>query len=303
MIKGTVNKRLLPLVPVSVKKLDGDWQELNVLLDTGSEIGFMLAEATASQHGIATRLDRDSPASAVPVSYFDSSIPMPLPWVELELEGIPRVVECEILNTDYFPGVIGPSLLSNRRIIVDVVRNGTIEIDYIPAPTALDRIRRRIRRRERQRPFPEYRWKLPWVNVIIKDSEGKWRSFSANVDTGNSEQLNLPPSYVERFGLRLPGKCQINDPDGPFDTIYGEVEMCWQGSLCTVQCIQHQQGKPPLIGMKLLRGNRIIIDVDYPPEVDSPPPVVKITPMPRSASSNRNFLQFLKGRFRGHDGG
>ena len=257
VIKGIVNESLLPIVPVSVKKLDGDWQELDVLLDTGSEVGFMLAEATASQHGIAIMPDRNSPASAVPVSYFDSSIPMPLPWVELQLEGIPRVVECEIIKTDKYSGMIGPRLLLNRQVTVDVVRNGPVEIDCTPAPTALDRIRSRIRRRERQHPFPKYRWKLPWVNVAIKDSEGKWRSFSANVDTGNSEQLNLPPSYVERFGLRLPGKCQMNDTDGPFDTICGEVEMCWQGNLCTVQCVQHQPGKPPLIGMRLLRGNRI----------------------------------------------
>ena len=67
MIKGIVSGYLLPMIPVSLKKLDGDWQNRNILLDTGSEVSFMLAETTASQHGIAIRLDYNSPASIVSV--------------------------------------------------------------------------------------------------------------------------------------------------------------------------------------------------------------------------------------------
>ena len=63
MIKGIVSGHLLPMIPVSLKKLDGDWQNLNILLDTGSEVGFMLPETTASRHDIAIRLDYNSPAS------------------------------------------------------------------------------------------------------------------------------------------------------------------------------------------------------------------------------------------------
>ena len=291
-MRGTVNESLLPIIPASFKKLDGDWQKLRVLLDTGSKVGLMLAEATVSQHGIAIRYDYNSPASIGPILRLGNSMPMPPHWVELQLEGIPRVVENKILETDDFSGVIGPSLLLNRRITIDVVRNGAVEIDWIPAPTSLDRIRSLIRKPKRQRPSPEYIWQLPWVDMAIKDSEGRWQPFSANVDTGDSGQLSLPPSYVERFGLRLPGECRVNTPDGPFDTSCGEVEICWQGSPCTVQCIERQDINPPLIGMKLLRGNRITIDFDYLPSV------VEIAPIPRSASSNKNFLQSSKDRLR-----
>ena len=260
MIRGSVNERLLPIVPVSVRKLDGDWQELSVLLDTGSEFRLMLAETTASELGIGDRYNRDSPASIGPIPRLGDSMPSSPHWVELQLEESLRVVEHKTLKTDDFAGVIGPSLLSNQRITIDVVRNGAVEIDQIPAPTLLDRIRSRILKHERQRPSPEYVWKLPWIDVAIRDSRGRWRYFSANVDTGNSEQLSLPPSCVERFGLRLPDKCWVNTPDGPINASCGEVEMFWQGSPCTVQCIQHQQWKPPLIGMKLLEGNRVTMD-------------------------------------------
>ena len=283
MIRGIVNEHLLPMVPVNVKKLNGDWQELSILLDTGSEFGFMLSETTASELGIAVRYNRDSPASTGPILRPGDSMPMPPHWVELLLEGIPRVVEDNTLKTDDFAGVIGPSLLLNRRITIDVVRNGAVEIDQIPSPTLLDRIRSLILKHERQRPSLEYVWQLPWIDVSIRDSRGRWRHFSANVDTGNSEQLSLPPSYVERFRLRLPDKCRLNTPDGPINASCGEVEIFWQGSPCTVQCIQHQQEKPPLIGTKLLSGNRITIDVD----VDYVPPRVEIARIPRSARNRQ----------------
>ena len=278
MIRGIVNGHLLPMVPVSVKKLDGEWQELSILLDTGSEFGFMLSETTASELGIAVRYNRDSPASIGPILRPGNSMPMLPHWVELQLEGIPRVVEDKILKTDDFAGVIGPSLLLRRRVTIDVVRNGAVEIDQIPASTLFQRARNLILKHERQRPSLEYVWRLPWIDVAIKDSRGRWRHFSANVDTGNSEQLSLPPSYVERFRLRLPDKCQLNTPDGPIDASCGEVEIFWQGNPRTVECIQHQQEKPPLIGMKLLSGNRITIDVD----VDYVPPCVEIARIPRS---------------------
>ena len=242
------------MVPVSVRKWDGDWEGIGVLLDTGSEFGFMLAETTASELGIADRYNRDSPASIGRILRLGDSMPM----LELQLEGISRVVEVNIIKPNDFAGAIGPSLLLHRRITIDVVRTGAVEIDQIPPdqtppPTLLDHVRSLILRQWPSR-------QLPRIDVAIRDSKGKWRCFSANVDTGSSEQLSLPPSYVKKFGLRLPGKCWVNTPDGRINASCGEVEMFWQGSPCTVQCIQHQQWKPPLIGMKLLEGNRVTMD-------------------------------------------
>ncbi len=287
MISGTVNEYLLPMVPVSVKKLDGDWQKLNILLDTGSEVCFVLKGAKVSRYCIATEPRYNLPTFIDPLQLGSASMPMLPCRVELLLEGNPRVVEAQILERHDFSGHMGPDFLLNRRITIDVMKNGVVEIDWIPAPTPLSRIRSLIRKPERQRPSLGYVWKLPWVDVAIKDSEGRWRPFSANVDTGDSEELSLPPSKVERFGLRLLDKCRVNTIDGPVDASCGEVEVFWQGSPRTVRCIQRQEKPPPLIGMKMLRGNRITIDVDCLA------PVVEIARIPRSESSNKNFLQSL----------
>ena len=115
MIRGIVNEYLLPTIPVRVKKLDGEWQKLSILLDTGSEAGFMLAETTVSQHGIAVRHDYNLPASIGPLQGPGNSIPMPPYWVELQMEETSRVAEAEILETDDFSSVIGPAHLSYRR--------------------------------------------------------------------------------------------------------------------------------------------------------------------------------------------
>ena len=283
MIRGIVNERLLPVVPVSVKTLNGDWQELSILLDTGSEYGFMLSEAKATELDIAVRYNRDSSAFVGPMPSLDDSMPISPHWIEVRLEGIPRVAKNKIIRADDFAGVIGPSLLLNRRITIDVVRGGVVEIDKIPTSSLLDRIRSLIRKHERQRPCLEYIWQLPWTDVSIRDNRDMWRRFSANVDTGSNGQLSLPPSYVEEFRLRLPGKRQLNTPDGPIEASCGEVEICWQGKPRIVQFTQHQEDKPPLIGMKLLSGNRITIDVD----VDYVPPRVGIARMPRSARNRQ----------------
>ena len=102
MIKGIVSGHLLPMIPVSLKKLDEDWQNLNILLDTGSEVGFMLPMTTASQYGIAIRLDYNSPASIVSVQRLGNSMPISPCWVELQLEGYPSVVEVQIIDCDDF---------------------------------------------------------------------------------------------------------------------------------------------------------------------------------------------------------
>ncbi len=171
MISGRVNECLLPIIRTNVKKLDGDWQEFNILLDTGSEVRCMLSEAAVSQYGIRQ----------------DSSY-----QIEMQLETDSILIEFQFLRTNDFSGLIGPSLLPNRRLTIDVVENGAVEIGSIPAPILPPCIRSLIGRPKR--PSDEYTWKLlPWINVEIKDSEGKRQTLSVNVDTGDSGELSLPP--------------------------------------------------------------------------------------------------------------
>ena len=268
MIRGFVNKALLPIIPVSIKKMNRDWQEFEVLLDTGYGGEFMIALATLRDFYNLPSIDQ---------------IPYPYERIELKLDGNPREVEAEIIKPDDFSGVIGPSLLLGRRIVIDVEENGLVEIDWIPMPTRptlLTRLTSILHRpyKSKQQPSDDYRWKLPWANLKVRDNKGVWQPRTVNVDTGDSGKLSLPPSLVEEFGLRLPDKCRVYTPCGPLDTCCGEVEIFWQGNPCTVQCVQLQEKNPPLVGMKLLRGNRITIDLSYE---DMGRSFVEIAPIPQ----------------------
>ena len=249
------------MVPIKVRKLDGNWQELCVLLDTGAEVGFTLAETTARELGIAMAPDRDAPATIDPANLPDGAIFISPYWVELE--GYPRRVEAEIREKLRFSGLIGADLLQGRRITMDVRENGIVNIDRIPSPS---RRRGRLRKSQRQQPSSEYpplSMKLPWADVTIKDGEGRCQTIGANVDTGDNGDLSLPPSDVERLGLGLFGKCWVDTINGPVNESCGEVEIVWLGRHRRAQCIQRQDLDRPIIGMNLLSGKRITIDFDY----------------------------------------
>ena len=286
MLRGIVNESLLPIVPVSVKKLDGDWQKLNVLCDTGADGGLVLGRATLSRHGVAIAPDRNALATIDPADLPGDSISVSHYWVELE--GYPRLVEAEIREKLRFCGLIGTDLLQGRRITMDVRENGTVNIDRTPSPSRRRSGLRKSQLQHRSSEYPPLSMKLPWADVTIKDGEGRCQTISANVDTGTNGELTLPPSDVERLGLRLLDKCRVNTINGEVNASCGEVEIVWQGCHRTVQCIQREDVDRPIIGMKLLSCNRITID--FEPSGAS----VRIAPIKRQSYADR-----LRHRFAG----
>ena len=268
-IRGAMNQDLLPIVSMSFRKWDGSWQEINVLLDTGSGIGLMLQESKTGSQGIEAHLDRE-PMSRRSASRRRKLRHPLLRWVEVSLEDSPRQVGAYVCDLPWFPGLVGPALLRNQRITVDVRRNGAVTIEKMPARGLTTRIRSLARK-----PKRPYKWKLPWRNLAIKDSKTKWKTITVNVDTGDNGELTLPPSYVKEFGLRLPGKTWKNTSEGPREYDCGEAEICWEGERRTVKCVQHEEEKPPLIGTELLCGKRVTIDLDkwvlWPPMVEIAP--------------------------------
>ena len=299
MISGFVNEHHLPIIPVSVKKLDGNWQNLDILLDTGSNSGLVLESATVNRYGIALGPDRNVLATIDPAELPGNSITISPFWVELLLEGYSQPVKAEIREVYHLSGLIGTDFLQGRRITMDVVKDGTVNIDWIPAPPSpsfLDCLR--IGFRKPKLPYypsqsPILPRILPWADVTIKDREGRTQTIYANVDSGDSGELTLPPSYIKSFGLMLPNKCRVITIDGEVDASCGELEIIWQGCHRTILCVQRQELDRPIIGMKLLSGNRITIDFDYVSQ-----PVVEIAPIPRSALSNESFLQSFGDRLR-----
>ncbi len=277
MINGTVNRNLVPIVPVKVKRLDGNWQKLGMLLDTGFEDRLLVAMNAVMQHNISVW----PPYNPTNLEYYSqlggrSEFKLECK-VELLLRRNQRVDEAEIINMHDFPGVIGVGLLLRQRITIDVIENGAVGIDHIPPPTRTGRIRRLFRRPKRQRPYsdcPPLFSTLPWAEVAVRDREGTYHTLCANVDTGDNGELTLPLDEVERLGLRLNENSWVSTMNGPAHASCGEIGIIWQGETRTVQCRQRSDVDRPIIGMKLLSGNRITMDIGYPTKI------VDIAPIP-----------------------
>ena len=92
------------------------------------------------------------------------------------------------------------------------------------------------------------------------DNDGQFQSIEAIVDTGFNESLTLPTGVIERLGL---------PPDGPRDAFLANGDpvtlngwrgtILWQGRRNSILILQ-ADGEP-LLGMRLLYGHRVSVDV------------------------------------------
>ena len=198
-------------------------------------------------------------------------------------------------------------MLRYRRVTVDAVEGGTVTVDAILRDSGRGMSWRPFGKREREGPFGENpkeyqedyeKWMcryLPWTSLRIRDCEGDWHTVWVNVDTGFNGDLSLPPGWVSRLGLRLPNECEIETVNGPLPAQSGEVEVIWKGKRRLIESIRRNCGAPPLIGMKLLKGNSITIDFQGPAGRDI---YVDIKPIPESGSSMERFLRSFATRLR-----
>lgn len=295
MISGFMNPYLLPIVPVSVRKENGDWLHLDVLLDTGFNGEIALEHGLVSEYGLAAQPKDDMPEPIGLLQTPISSTTISSQAVELELGDTRLLASVHLLDQHPFSGQLGTALLLNRRITLDVVENGAVNIDWTPLPRHRPGILQKLGVRKWQLPHPEYMtwWidSLPWMNVSIKDGAGRWRSLSATVDTGDSGELRLPSNYVERLGLKFRDKTQVQNIRGPAEESCGRVEIIWNGRKRPVHCTEHQEDIPPVVGMKLFSGNRVTIDVNHLGTA------VKFSRIPRSFSLRRSLFRSLSRRF------
>ena len=85
-------------------------------------------------------------------------------------------------------------------------------------------------------------------------------TIEAVIDTGFTEELMLPGDLIERLGLPQIGELPITLGDGNVTDVGLYLGMVlWQGENRIVQVLR-TSGKP-LIGMSLLYGNRLMLDV------------------------------------------
>ncbi|MYC77660.1 clan AA aspartic protease [Candidatus Poribacteria bacterium] len=106
------------------------------------------------------------------------------------------------------------------------------------------------------------------LEVVSRDQLEK---FEIIIDTGFSGELTLPGSLIDRLRLPRVGDLPIILGDGYEVSVemYLAVVL-WHGEKRIVQVLRTDDGKP-LIGMSLLHGNRLILDVITDGEVTIEP--------------------------------
>lgn len=81
------------------------------------------------------------------------------------------------------------------------------------------------------------------------------------IDTGFSGELTLPGNLIDRLGLPRIGDLPIILGDGYEVSVEMYLAIVlWHGEERIVQVLRTDDGKP-LIGMSLLYGNRLILDI------------------------------------------
>ena len=98
------------------------------------------------------------------------------------------------------------------------------------------------------------------IPLWVADSKGVPQPFRAVVDTGFTGYLVLPPSVIRQLGLSSRNERSMVLADGSVQTRRTfQTSVIWRDEQRSV--LAYEMGNQPLIGMALLNGSRITIDV------------------------------------------
>jgi len=103
------------------------------------------------------------------------------------------------------------------------------------------------------------RW-YPVVEVRVGSEDGRVRAVQAVVDTGFTGFLTLPPDLIADLALPLVGLKTVELADGSQTTLFVfDALIEWEGQQIVVPA--YEARGTPLIGMRLLRGSRVTVNV------------------------------------------
>jgi clan AA aspartic protease len=98
------------------------------------------------------------------------------------------------------------------------------------------------------------------VKVVVQGSSDRPAEVEAVIDTGFTGDLTLPKGLVSALGSQSGGIFHANLGDGRRIVMnYHEAVVIWHGQPRAVEVLESDT--PPLIGMSLLEGNRLTMDV------------------------------------------
>jgi clan AA aspartic protease len=98
------------------------------------------------------------------------------------------------------------------------------------------------------------------IRLKVKGLRGREQEVVAVIDTGYTASLTLPPAVVAALGLRWRSVDRFTLADGSecfFDVYVAKVN--WDGKVRTI--LAAETDADPLVGMRLLRGHELKIQV------------------------------------------
>jgi clan AA aspartic protease len=98
------------------------------------------------------------------------------------------------------------------------------------------------------------------VEVRVGSMDGRAQAVQAVVDTGFTGFLSLPPALIADLDLPVVGLKTVELADGSQTSLFVfDALIEWEGQRRIVPA--YEARGTPLIGMRLLRGSRLMVDV------------------------------------------
>jgi clan AA aspartic protease len=100
------------------------------------------------------------------------------------------------------------------------------------------------------------------IRLTVKGRQGREQEIEAVLDTGYTASLTLPPVVIQALGLRWQTVERFRLADGSlciFD-VY-EAKVLWDAKLR--QILVDEANADPLVGMRLLKGHELRMQVRY----------------------------------------
>ena len=101
---------------------------------------------------------------------------------------------------------------------------------------------------------------VPGISVFVLDQAKQPVPVHASIDTGFNGDLTLTLTRIAQLGLARTGDVLVQLADGSFSKQrYYRAQLTWNGAIRDVKVILIEC--KPLVGLKLLEGSRLAIDV------------------------------------------
>ena len=100
------------------------------------------------------------------------------------------------------------------------------------------------------------------IRLKVQGRQGREQEIEAVIDTGYTASLTLPPPLIQALGLRWQtvDRFQLADGSLCISDVY-EAEVVWEGKVRRI--LVDEAGAEPLVGMRLLKGHELKMQVRY----------------------------------------